>query len=185
MNRDRNSERTLPINDRIRAKTVRVIDEDGKQIGVIPLREAIEEARRQGADLFQVSPGEIPVCRIGDAGKFQFDRKKQQRETARRQRELVVDTKEIQLRPVTDTNDIAVKSKRAREFLQQGDKVKVVVRFRGREQAHKQEGRKVVDEFLVGIGEHKIERPLTDQGRDMLMILAPIKTKSEVVRERT
>lgn len=176
----------MSVNERIRARQVRIVDDEGKQVGVLPTREALFRARGQGLDLVQVSvTGDTAVCRILDAGKFLFDRKKQERESARRQRELQIEIKEVQLRPGTDDHDLAVKGKRAREFLAEGDKVKVVVRFRGRERAHKDLGHKVVAEFLAFVGEHKIERPLTDMGRDMQMVLAPVKSKSDLVRERT
>lgn len=172
------------INERIRTKTVRIVDEEGKQTGVFITREAIRRANESGLDLVQISPGEVPVCRITDAGKFLFERKKNLREIAKRQRELTVETKEIQLRPVTDTNDLMIKVRRAKEFLEEGDKVKVVVRFRGREHAHKNLGAEIVNEFLELLGEHKIERPLQDNGRDMHLFLAPSKSKAEVLKER-
>lgn len=153
-------------------------------MGVFPIREAIAMARNQGLDLVQVGQGDPPVCRILDSGKFLFDRKKLQRENTKRQRELAVETKEIQLRPVTDTNDLMVKVKRARDFLNEGDKVKIVVRFRGRERAHKELGAKIVNEFLTALGEHKIDRALQDTGRDMQMFIAPVKTKAELVKEK-
>lgn len=172
------------VNERIRARMVRIVDDAGKQLGVFPLREAITEAKKLDLDVIQVSPGEVPVCRITDAGKYLFERKKNLKEQAKRQRELQVEVKEVQLRPVTDDHDIQVKGKRAREFLAEGDKVKVVVRFRGRERAHKDQGRKIVDEFLSVVGEHKIERPLSDTGKDMQMVLAPMKTKSELLKDK-
>jgi translation initiation factor IF-3 len=147
-------------------------------------RDALIEARDQGLDLIQISNGDVPVCRIGDAGKFLFERKKTMREQARRQREMFVEVKEVQLRPVTDTNDLLVKARRANDFLAEGDKVKVVVRFRGRERAHKEEGRKIVDEFVSHLTEFKIERALTDTGKDMQMVLAPTKTKAELLRDQ-
>ncbi len=172
------------VNNAIRAKQVRLVDDDGKQIGIFLTRDAITRAQRADLDLIQMSGDETPVCRIGDAGKFLFDKKRAAKEAAKRQRELSVETKEIQLRPVTDTNDLMVKSKRAAGFLSDGDKVKVVVRFRGRERAHKDIGRKIVEEFLSMMGEHKIERDLTDTGKDMQMILAPVKSKADLVREK-
>lgn len=172
------------INEKIRTKTVRLVDDEGKQIGVFVTREAIIRARNSGLDLVQMSAGDPPVCRIMDSGKYLFDRKKLMRENARRQRELAVETKEIQLRPVTDTNDLQVKAKRAREFLEDGDKVKVVVRFRGRENAHKNLGTDMVTAFLELVGEYKVDRPLQDNGKDMHMFLAPVKTKSEIMKER-
>jgi translation initiation factor IF-3 len=172
------------VNEAIRTKMVRIVDETGKQLGVFPLREAIIEARKLDMDVVQISAGEIPVCRITDAGKYMFELKKAQREQAKRQRELHVEIKEIQLRPVTDEHDLHTKARRTKEFLAEGDKVKLVVRFKGRERAHKDQGRKIVDEFLVMVGEHKVDRPLFDGPRDMQMILAPMKSKSELIREK-
>lgn len=172
------------VNGAIRAKQVRLVDEDGKQIGIFLTRDAITRAQRADLDLIQMSNDEVPVCRIVDAGKFLFDKQRAAKDAAKRQRELAVETKEIQLRPVTDTNDLMVKSKRADGFLASGDKVKVVVRFRGRERAHKDIGRKLVDEFLALMGEHKVERDLVDTGKDMQMILAPVKSKADLVREK-
>lgn len=172
------------VNGQIRAKQVRLVDDDGKQIGIFLTRDAITRAQRDGLDLIQMSADETPVCRIVDAGKFLFDKKRAAKESAKRQRELSVEIKEVQLRPVTDTHDLMVKSKRAAGFLLDGDKVKVVVRFRGRERAHKDIGRKIVTEFLEMLGDHKVERDLTDTGKDMQMILAPVKSKADLVREK-
>lgn len=174
----------LLVNEKIRARQVRLVDDAGKQIGIFMTKDAVQRARNSGLDLVQMGNDETPVCKILDAGKFIFDRQRSLREAAKRQRELAVDTKEIQLRPVTDTNDLMVKSKRAAGFLLEGDKVKVVVRFRGRERSHKDIGRKVVSEFLAMVGDHKIERDLTDTGKDMQMILAPVKSKADLVREK-
>lgn len=163
---------------------IRIVDDAGKQLGVFPLREALVESKKLGLDVVQINPGEVPVCRITDAGKFLFDRKKNQREQAKRQRELTVEIKEVQLRPVTDDHDLTVKAKRTKEFLAEGDKVKVVVRFRGRERAHKDQGHKIVQAFLQEVGDHRVDRPLSDTGKDMQMVLAPMKTKSELVRDK-
>jgi translation initiation factor IF-3 len=172
------------INERIRSKMVRLVDGEGKQVGIFLTRDAILRARNEGLDLVQMSPGDPPVCRVIDSGKYMYDRKRQLRENAKRQRELTVETKEIQLRPVTDTNDLLVKVRRAREFLDEGDKVKIVVRFRGRERAHKDIGIKVVNEFLTALGDHRIDRPLQDNGRDMHMFVSPVKTKAELLKEK-
>jgi translation initiation factor IF-3 len=174
----------IPVNGNIRARNVRIVDESGNQLGVVPFRDALTLATNQGLDLIQISSGEVPVCRIGDAGKFLFERKKTQRESARRQRELQVEIKEVQLRPVTDTNDLQVKARRANDFLAGGDKVKIVVRFRGRERAHKEQGRRVIDEFLSHIVEYKIDRPVSDGGRDLTLVIAPTKSKSDLRKER-
>ena len=174
----------VPVNERIRARNVRIVDENGQQLGVVSIRDALAKARADGLDLIQISNGEVPVCRLGDAGKYLFDLKKTQREQARRQREMVVEIKEIQLRPVTDTNDLLIKARRANEFLAEGDKVKVVVRFRGRERAHKELGHKIVEEFLSHLTEYKVERALGDQGRELSVMIAPLKSKSELKEKK-
>jgi translation initiation factor IF-3 len=176
--------RDVPVNERIRARSVRIVDENGQQLGVEAIRDALAKARNDGLDLIQISSGEVPVCRIGDAGKFLFELKKTQREQARRQRELIVDVKEIQLRPVTDTNDLLVKARRANEFLAEGDKVKIVVRFRGRERAHKEIGHKIVEEFLSYLVEYKMERPVMDAGRELSLLVASTKSKAEILKDR-
>lgn len=184
MNKPKHKTKDVYVNEEIVSKTVRLIDEQGQQAGLFPTHTAIKKARNEQLDLVQITPGEPAICTITDAGKYMFDRKKKLREASRHQRELTVETKEIQLRPVTEDHDLKVKAKRAKEFLEEGDKVKIVVRFRGRERAHKEIANKVVDEFLAAIGEHKVDRPLQDNGRDMHMYLAPIKTKSEIFKEK-
>lgn len=173
----------LLMNERIRGALVRLVADDGSQIGIFPVREALSRARSTNLDLVQVAPGDPPVCRILDGGKYLFERKKAEREQARRQREMTVDIKEIQLRPTINDNDLLIKARKALEFLSDGDKVKVVLRFRGREQSHKNEGRKVIDRFLESVVDYKIDRPVSDQGRDMIFVLAPVKTKAELLNE--
>lgn len=172
------------INERIKADKVRLIDENGEQKGTMPLRAAISLARTANLDLVMIAAGEIPVCKIVDVGRYTYERRKHEREVAKRQRELQVDLKEVQLRPVTDDGDLIVKARRARGFLDNGDKVKLSVRFRGREQMHKAEGYKIVDQFLAALGEHKVESQLVDRGREWNMIVAPTRSKAEILREK-
>jgi translation initiation factor IF-3 len=171
------------VNERIRARTIRLIEGD-QQVGVFQINEALALARKQALDLVQIAPGDPPVCRILDADRFRFERAKSEREQARRQREMMIDTKEIQLRPVTDDNDMLVKAKRARAFLEEGDKVKVTVRFRGRERTHRSYGRQMIERFLLHVGEHKIDKPMRDGDSDLTIILASVIPKSEVVKQR-
>lgn len=173
----------LLINERIRARTIRLIDGD-RQLGVIPLQEALALARRQGLDLVLIAGGDPPVCRILDADRFRFERKKSEREQARRQREMTIETKEIQLRPVTDDNDLLIKAKRARGFLEEGDKVKVTVRFRGRERSHRNWGRQMIERFLSHIGDHKIDKPMADGDSDLTIILASVISKADLLKRR-
>lgn len=172
------------MNERIRARTIRLVDEDRQVVGVLQLNEALAQARREGLDLVLIAPGDPPVCRILDADRFRFERKKTEREQARRQREMMIDTKEIQLRPVTDDNDLTIKAKRARGFLEEGDKVKVVVRFRGRERSHRGHGRLVVERFLAQVGEHKIDKPMSDGDSDITIILGSLISKADLMKQR-
>jgi translation initiation factor IF-3 len=172
------------INERIRARTVRLTEEDRPNSVVIPFHEALTKARNQGLDLVMVAEGDPPVCRILDADRFRFEKKKTERELARRQREMTIEIKEIQLRPVTDDNDLSVKAKRARGFLEEGDKVKVTVRFKGRERTHKDWGRQMVAKFLSEIGEHKIDKPLSEGDYDLTIILASLISKSDLIKRK-
>ena len=169
------------VNERIRARTIRLIDGDN-QVGILQFNDALAQARKQGLDLVLIAPGDPPVCRILDADRFRFERKKSEREQARRQRVMTIDTKEIQLRPVTDDNDLLIKAKRAKGFLEEGDKVKVTVRFRGRERIHRSHGRQMIERFLSHIGDHKIDKPMADGESDLTIILASVVTKAELVR---
>jgi translation initiation factor IF-3 len=173
------------INEHIRARTVRLLDGD-RQLGIFSFHDALSKARNQGLDLVVVAPGatdsDPPICRVLDADRFRFEKKKTEKELAKRQREMMVDTKEIQLRPVTNDNDMMIKVKRARGFLDEGDKVKVVVRFRGRERTHRDWGRQIVERFLHAIGDHKIDRSLSDGDADMTIILAPMISKADLMK---
>jgi translation initiation factor IF-3 len=171
------------VNERIRVRTVRLIDGD-KQLGIFPLNEALSRAYRQGLDLVMVAAGDPPVCRIVEAGRFVYARKKAEREQARRQRVMMVETKEIQLRPVTDDNDLLIKAKRARGFLDEGDKVKVIVKFKGRERSHKEWGRQVIQRFLSAVGGHKVDKPLADGEADLTIVLGSLISKSELVKRK-
>ena len=172
----------LLINERIRARTIRLVDGDS-QVGVLQFNDALAQARKQGLDLVMVAAGDPPVCRILDADRFRFERKKSEREQARRQRLLMVETKEIQLRPVTDENDLLIKAKRARGFLQEGDRVLVRVRFKGRERTHKSYGHQMIERFLLHVGEHKVDKPLSE-GDEITITLASVVSKADVVKAK-
>ncbi len=165
---DRNQTR---INEQIRISPVRVIDADGTQLGVIPTREALERAREAGLDLVEVAPTERPpVCRIMDYGKYKY----QQSKKAHQKHTHQTKTKEIRLRPKTDEHDIEFKIKQAERFLKHKDKVQVSVMFRGRENAHKEEGRKVMEGVINQLSEvGKVESPPSEQGRRLICTLAP------------
>src|SRR5882762_16856 len=159
------------INEQIRISPVRVIAEDGAQLGIIPVDEALRRARDVGLDLVEVAPNERPpVCRVMDFGKFKYSQKKR----ASKQKQHQVQVKEIRVRPKTGDHDIEVKVKRAREFLEHKDKVQVNVLFRGRELAHIDEGRRVMDEVLQALEDvAKVEKNPSMEGKRMTAIVAP------------
>jgi translation initiation factor IF-3 len=160
-------------NHRIRVPEVRVIDSQGAMIGVIPTREALQRAQEEGLDLVEVdAKAHPPVCKILDFGKYKYEKKKQ--EAQRRASQTVVELKEIKLRPKTDDHDIAFKVKHAREFLQEGHKVKFTVRFRGREITHPQVARDQLDLILGQIQDlANIESKPAFEGRTMCLLVAP------------
>jgi translation initiation factor IF-3 len=174
---------TILINESIRARVVRLINDDG-QTELLAYNDAMNRARRLGLDLTVVAGGDPPVCRILDAARYRYERKKTGREQARRQREMAIETKEIQLRPVTDQNDLLIKVKRARSFLEVGDKVKLVVRFRGRERHHRDHGRRMIERFLSEVGDHKVDRAMSDGDSDLTIILASVVSKSDLIKQR-
>ena len=166
---DRNQTR---INDQIRISPIRVIDADGGQLGVIPTREALDRARDAGLDLVEVAPTERPpVCRIMDYGKYKYQQSKKTHQKHTHQ----VRTKEIRLRPKTGEHDIEFKIKQARTFLEHKDKVKVNVMFRGRENAHHDRGREMLQQVIQQLEDvAKVDKaPGMESGRNMSIVLAP------------
>ena len=163
----------LRVNDRIKVREVRVIGDDGEQLGVLPIQDALRLARDRDLDLVEVAPNAIPpVCRLLEYGKFKYEQAKKEREARKNQR--VVLLKEVRLRPGTDDHDIDTKCKAIQRFLEDGDKVKVTIRFKGREMAHPQLGKDALDriaENLKAIA--AIERPALVEGRTMTMIMGP------------
>ena len=161
------------INDMIRAQSVRVIDENGEQKGILPTVEAIRLARERGLDLVEISPGaDPPVCKILDFGKFRFEQGKKQRESKKKQKQVKL--KEMRMQPKIDEHDLSFKVKHIREFLADGSKVKVTVRFRGREMAHKELGRNVLDRVLERLEDaFVLESPPKMEGRFMSLMIAP------------
>lgn len=165
-------EKELEINNQIRDKEVRVIDADGGQLGVIDTREAIRLAEERDLDLVKVAPqAKPPVCKILDYGKYRFEQQKKDKEAKKNQK--VVDIKEIRLSPNIDTNDFETKVGHAKKFLKAGDKVKVTIRFRGREMAHSALGLEVQKKFAASIPDAVVEKPPKLEGRSMIMFLAP------------
>ena len=158
------------VNEQIRISPVRVIASDGKQLGVIPTDDAIARARAEDLDLVEVAPNEKPpVCRIMDYGKYKYDKKKKSHQHAHHTR-----TKEIRLRPKTGEHDVGFKVRQAMTFLQQKDKVQVSVIFRGREMAHIDEGRRVMEGVLEVLREvGKVESAPQQHGKRMICTIAP------------
>ena len=159
------------INDQIRAKEVRVIDSDGSQLGILPLAEALKLAYGKDLDLVEISPNSAPpVCRVMDYGKFRFERDKKEKEAKKKQQ--TIDIKEVQLSCRIDTHDFETKLKHARRFLDDGNKVKVCVKFKGREMSHTSIGHDIIVKFgeaLSDIGVIEM-MPVLD-GRQMIMFV--------------
>jgi translation initiation factor IF-3 len=161
------------VNEDIRVPQVRLIDKDGEMIGVVTAREALLRAYDVGLDLVEISPNAVPpVCKILDFGKFKYEQQKKANEARKRQK--VVEIKEIKVRPNIDDHDYEVKMRAARSFIEEGDKVKVTLRFRGREMAHQDLGAKVLERIRTELGETvKVEQMPRLENRQMIMVLAP------------
>ena len=165
------------VNERVRFKEVLVIDQNGDQLGVKSSREALDIAYDANLDLVCVAPNaKPPVCRIMDFGKYRFEQQKKAREMKKNSK--VVTLKETQLSVTIDTHDKNVKLKRTLKWLEEGNKVKVAIRFRGRQLAHVDLGKKVIDDFVEECAEvGQIEKPAKLEGRTLTAILAPKKKK--------
>jgi translation initiation factor IF-3 len=166
------------INREIRAKEVRVIDPEGKQLGVLPLVEALRAAANFELDLVEVSPkSEPPVCRIMDYGKFKYQQSKKAHDA--RKKQAVVHVKEVKLRPKTEEHDFQFKVRHVERFIKEGNKTKVTIVFRGRELAHPDLGRNMLNRVTEESKEWaKVEQPPKFEGRNFVMILAPLAQKS-------
>ncbi|GAK38882.1 translation initiation factor IF-3 [Paenibacillus urinalis] len=161
------------INDEIRSKEVRLVGAEGEQIGIKPIREALQMAADLNLDLVNVAPqAKPPVCRIMDYGKFRYEQQKKEKEARKNQK--VVDIKEVWFRSNIEEHDYQTKLRNVVKFLKEGDKVKCSVRFRGREIAHADIGQKILERVKVEVAElSSIERQPKLEGRSMIMILAP------------
>ncbi len=161
------------LNNRIRAREVRLIGDDGEQVGVISLQEAMGIAAERNLDLVEVAPNaNPPVCRLMDYGKFRYEQSKKEREARKHQKQT--ELKEVRLRPKTDTHDLEVKANQARRFIEAGDKVKFTVRFRGREMAHTNIGREILDQLAERLHDISIvENKPSLEGRAISLVLAP------------
>ncbi len=163
----------------IRIREVRVIDDEGQQLGVMPTVEALALAQERGLDLVEVAPTAAPpVCRILDFGQYKYELQKREREAKRKQKSQTF--KEIRLRVKIDVNDLRTKLRRAGEFLDDGDRVKVTVQFRGREMSHANLGRDLLDRAAEMLTEHgTVERPPLLEGRNMYIVMAPLEKRPE------
>lgn len=163
----------MRVNSEIRARDVRVISPDGEQLGVMSVRDAMQAALDRELDLVEVAPNaRPPVCRIMDYGKYRYEQTKQRREAKKRQKQTAV--KEVRMSPKIDIHDLQVKTRNAERFINDGDKVKVSVRFRGREIVHSDLAREMLLEMAKQLdGIAGIERRPSMEGRQMIMVLAP------------
>jgi translation initiation factor IF-3 len=167
------SSKELRINEQIRVREVRLIDAEGKQMGVVPIAEAMQMAQEAGFDLVEIAPQAIPpVCKILDYGKYRFELEKKNRESKKKQK--LIKMKEIRMQPKIEEHDLLFKSKHVKDFLDEGNKVKVTVRFRGRELAHTERG-KIVLEKVLGLLEDSfiLEKEPAMEGRFMSMVIGP------------
>jgi len=174
------------INERIRVPQVRLIDENGQQLGVVPTNQALQLARERGLDLLEVAANaQPPVCKICDYGKFKYEKKK--KEQIAKKKQTVIKVKEVQLRPQTEEHDLEYKFRNVRQFLEDGDKAKITIMFRGREITYVDHGYKMLQQLVelikdVGV----IESPPKLEGKKLMMILAPVaKKQSSTAKQQT
>ena len=169
----KNRPRLPRTNERIRAQEVQVIGHDGKNLGTLPIKQAIEAAKAEGLDLIEISPtANPPVCKINDLGKYRYDLQKKTSKAKKKQR--VINLKEIKLRPVTEIHDYNFKIRNAQKFLEKGDKVKFTVRFKGREMQHTHLGRELMERIIkdtMNLGKEDVQPKL--EGKQFIMINQP------------
>lgn len=163
------------INENIKAKQVRLIDANNENRGVVSIKEALALANEEGLDLIEISPQAVPpVCKILDFGKFRYEQQKRKNEAKKNQK--VVEVKELKLRPMIETHDYEVKIKQARKFLDQGNKVKFTMRFKGRELSANDMGKQVLTNILDDLDGHcKVDSEIKLEGRQMTMVVSSIK----------
>lgn len=163
----------MRVNEEIRTKEVRLVSETGEQLGIMHPKDALNIALSKGLDLVEVAPAaKPPVCRIMDIGRFRYEQSKREREARKKQR--IINIKEVKLRPNIEDHDFEVKAKNAIRFLEDGDKVKVTIMFRGRELTHPQLGRELLERMALVVQEiAAVEKNPKLEGRNMTMILSP------------
>ena len=169
------SKQELSINEEIRDKEVRLIDSEGGQLGVVPIKEALKKAEKAQLDLVKIAPNAVPpVCKIMDYGKYRFEQAKREKEARKSQK--VIEVKEVRLGINIDVHDFNTKLRHAERFIKSGNKVKVSIRFRGREMGHQNLGLDTMNRFAEACAEFSsVEKPAKMEGRSMLMFLAPKK----------
>lgn len=170
--RGNDRQRETRVNERIRAREIRLIDENGEMVGVMPPGRALDIAREQNLDLVEISPNaNPPVCKLMDYGRYKYEQAKKENEARKNQKTITL--KEIRMRPRTDDHDVDVKTRKIQEFLAEGDKVRVSVQFRGPDMRHPDIGRRLLDEIAEVLkGSAVIERPPIMEGRMMSMIVS-------------
>lgn len=163
----------LFINERIRDREVRVIDVNGEQLGIMPTKRALDIAEQKQLDLVKIAPhAKPPVCKVMDYGKYKFDMEKKEKEARKNQR--VINVKEVRLSATIEEHDLGVKARNADKFLKSGDKVKVSIRFRGREMAHTKIGYDIMNQFQSMLtSEYVVQTKPRMEGRSMIMLLEP------------
>ncbi|NLX69423.1 MAG: translation initiation factor IF-3 [Clostridiales bacterium] len=167
------SNRELMVNEQIRDKEVRVISENGEQLGIMPIEKALELAEERQLDLVKVAPkAKPPVCKIMDYGKYMFELGKKEKEARKNQK--IISVKEVRLSASIEDHDLGVKARNADKFLKAGNKVKVSIRFRGREMSHSEVGYEIMEKFISMLSVNAVvERKPRLEGWNMIMILAP------------
>ncbi|MCH5272695.1 MAG: translation initiation factor IF-3 [Lachnospiraceae bacterium] len=160
------------LNEQIRDKEIRLVSEDGEQLGIMSAKDALKMAKEAGLDLVKIAPtAKPPVCKIVDYGKYRYEMARREKEAKKKQK--VTEVKEIHLSPNIDVNDLTTKANQARKFVEKGNKVKVALRFRGREMAHMSTGKEVLDTFFEKLSDVAvIEKPAKVEGRSMIMVLS-------------
>ena len=160
------------INEQIRDREIRLIGEDGQQLGIMSSRDAMKLAKDAGLDLVKIAPtAKPPVCKIVDYGKFRYEQARREKEAKKKQK--VIEVKELRLSPNIDTNDLNTKVNNARKFLEKGDKVKVTLRFRGREMAHMSKTKYILDDFAEKLADiAAVDKPAKVEGRSIVLFLS-------------
>lgn len=161
------------INEEIRVREIRLVSDDGEQMGIVAVRDAIKIAQEKGLDLVEVAPSaQPPVCRLMDYGKYKFEQNKREKEARKKQR--IISIKEVKMRPNIEEHDFQVKAKNARKFLSGGDKVKLTIMFRGREITHPELGEKLSLKLVGELADISVmEKPPKVEGRNMVTVLIP------------